>query len=1801
MVAWEIRKNMRKLKKLIAILCCVVMVISAIPIAVFADVKTDSTALNSLYAAVGDSDFSPLETWGSKMRACKAEKIENSNVWYGTIDKSAQSLYLRISGTIESAEADVNVYDMTDPENKSGVELTVTKGVGFCDTRVKNEAGKSCYKQLDASENPFTTSLVLKQNTIDFLKAYSGTAVYKIVVTNAENREEYYLVLSVNGLWSDELPQNILLKNAIGENLQEQYQFGKNISNQLGVSGADVVQVLPDEIDSIKIEVEKNEENLPNKAYYQNTSEKFYTADNYMASINGSNWKMCNAGTCSSTLPLKTGYNIIQIVGGTPEKLQTARSYTPYVSCTLLVYREGKDAQVTLSGTDTGIKTLDIYQAAETEGKAKEYKKLLAATAMSADSASNLSIDMYSSSPYVYIRTETQDSDAKVDITSSQGRAKEVDGGYLLKVNHEQDTVIPVTVTPANGDETKAQRYEIQINWTVTECAFKSISVEDNGKLTADYDAKTKIYYLIPEDYSKNVVIKASGADNAEVKAYINRPDATASALDNETISIDPKTVHEVLISVTAQDGTENTYTVVVKREKQTDFSNVESKIQPVLSASINAYKASKGNKMNEQYWDTFAMTSAGESLDGYYVYDVTGHRRVQATDFAAIILELVMIGENPYDFDGYNYVEALLNCKDENTKMYGYYANNIWALYALDAVGIYDADLVKTVANQACSASFDLDMRGWALAAIQNHLDDVNVNVEEKSAFGVEAFKANQNGAGPIKGSFENSYYNNSNGLSHACAIMGLAAAKINLEDADWKSQGASPLDRYYNDGQPVAVPSEQPIIALSGLMTQSNVWIDQQLTVSKVNTLLAEARKCTDDSHYGQKISDGIEALTEALGGKTSGAAIGCGEAYYALYDLVGKVIDGWKPNTFMGTEDEKAEVESVIEKIDAISNAETSEKVEAILAAQDAYEALGSQRTLLSHYVKNADILEEYVAEYANVLAVIEAIDNLPEIATTEAEAAIQQANALYEALTEAEKAGVYNYSKLADLLAQLAQLKDKATAVSEQIDALPAAEQVTMDNEAAIAAARAAYDALSDAEKAAVTNYEKLQAAEQQIGNIKAAAEVTQMIDAIGEITLDNYETKYEQIVTARSAYDNLAEGAKALVTNLDTLKKAEETYQSMDEDVKEVIAAISQLQAPLSKSNAEMEDDELYAIWDEYTYMVVNIRGLADELTKDKQAIVTNMKDLETAEAYMQIIKKYEQANAEKDTDNKIATNNYEQAKTLLGAEDFPKAEQYDSTKTENPKDIAAVANQVAQAKAVADTLTDDQKTELKKALGDGIFDNLEALVKLAETVTGYDDQYKATQDELDKEAEKIKDEAAVKQYFSELTEVYNTYKDKEVSRSDIAIIRQTIKAYDDLTNAQKDIITNAEEATTITAMLDVLNKKDEQVQKDEKAAAEVTEYIKNLPTSLNLDNMEAVRSDLQMIADKYNALNANAQSYVRMLSKVTATNNVLNTMTAEINTFREGKPAVTATATAYNSVTVSWNTYQYAQSYDVYRKTAGGEWTKLGNTTALQYVDQTVAGSTAYSYTVVALSSRWGQSVSSAYDENGAAVTTPVAPQPDNGNTTPDNGNTTPGNNNNNNTSNVSKDYTGFKATSAGYNSIRLSWKKVGGAYGYVIYRSTSKNGGYKAIATIKKGKITSYTNKKLSAGKTYYYKLRPFKTVKNKRQYMSYSAVVSARPVPGRVNFTKATAGTRKAVLRWKKVSGASGYQIYRSTSKNSGYKWVSTVSSRRASYTNSKLKKGQTYYYKIRAYRKVGNKKVYGTFSVVRKVKAK
>lgn len=72
--------------------------------------------------------------------------------------------------------------------------------------------------------------------------------------------------------------------------------------------------------------------------------------------------------------------------------------------------------------------------------------------------------------------------------------------------------------------------------------------------------------------------------------------------------------------------------------------------------------------------------------------------------------------------------------------------------------------------------------------------------------------------------------------------------------------------------------------------------------------------------------------------------------------------------------------------------------------------------------------------------------------------------------------------------------------------------------------------------------------------------------------------------------------------------------------------------------------------------------------------------------------------------------------------------------------------------------------------------------------------------------------------------------------------------------------------------------------------------------------------------------------------------------------------------------------------------------------------------------------------------------------------------------------------------------------AAKISWKKISGADGYVIYRSTKKNSGYKKVKTITKGSTTSYTNKSLKSKKTYYYKVRTYKKVNGVTIYSSYS-----------------------------------------------------------------------------------------------------
>ncbi|MEA4922488.1 MAG: PQQ-binding-like beta-propeller repeat protein [Eubacteriaceae bacterium] len=164
------------------------------------------------------------------------------------------------------------------------------------------------------------------------------------------------------------------------------------------------------------------------------------------------------------------------------------------------------------------------------------------------------------------------------------------------------------------------------------------------------------------------------------------------------------------------------------------------------------------------------------------------------------------------------------------------------------------------------------------------------------------------------------------------------------------------------------------------------------------------------------------------------------------------------------------------------------------------------------------------------------------------------------------------------------------------------------------------------------------------------------------------------------------------------------------------------------------------------------------------------------------------------------------------------------------------------------------------------------------------------------------------------------------------------------------------------------------------------------------------------------------------------------------------------------------------------------------------------------------------------------------------------------------------------------------YNKLKATWAKAGGATSYKVYRATSSKGRYKKVGTVKGG-TASFTNSGLKCGKNYYYKVAACYTSTTGSTAASVkSSAAKAKPAPC-VTKAKAKAGKKKATVTWKKAKGASGYVVYKASSAKGKYKKVAAVKKNKA--VVKKLKKGKKYWFKVKAYKKSGKKKIYGPMS--------
>lgn len=952
------------------------------------------------------------------------------------------------------------------------------------------------------------------------------------------------------------------------------------------------------------------------------------------------------------------------------------------------------------------------------------------------------------------------------------------------------------------------------------------------------------------------------------------------------------------------------------------------------------------------------------------------------------------------------------------------------------------------------------------------------------------------------------------------------------------------------------------------------------------------------------------------------------------------------------FWDFSDVKVPTKNVNDLILALDANSTKEQIQ---AARDAYDNLPAKYQAIFNKDTLRKLLEAENGKGDSITKVIAAIDALPaaDKLTLEDKDAVVKARNLYDALDDESKTVISNYSKLTAAEAKIKELekqqeqkeKDKAAAekVIAAINALPSADDLTLnpyvlqllDN------IQAQYNALTEAQKELVTNYSVLQALRSLIPDLKAAAAVVDKINAIGEVTSDNYQKKQALVIEARTAYDALTADQKKRVTNYAELEKAELFIrrQSTDAKVGYVISFIDELNITTSSTGA-LSDGPLKLteknnnvptekIWNSWKDYVANARALYNTLDDQQKAQVTNLSSLEKAEGYLYQLKSDALKAMLKALPDAETVRAYEapQPTTVpaaqeavqsdeLPAQEVPaegsdfsdgSADAFTSDISEQPaaqmdiqpsKDNADVSNeentdsviadeaevpdadfsteeeipaagdtakraltetelkQIAAAKNAYDQLTETEEKKFRSE-NTALVENMEKLIAMALTYEKGQNEYQQL----------FADEAAL---------IYATVKDHPVDRDSYpqvkAFLDRYAKDYQGQENAMAGLkVKVGNQEMTFAEVIAALTAQADKAGKDISDAQQADDWISNLPTAVTKENIAGVEAELAALQKLIDSMSAEGKSYMWNAKQLELIKTIVADYHIELagkqDAFKADMPANLQTkALNYKTIQVSWSSVDNADGYIVYRRTETGSWKKIADqVTDIFYKDQKAVTGRVYYYTVRAYSYTWGGKTVSSYNKDGV----------------------------------IGKATLGkvkiATAASENYNTIRVTWNKVFGANGYRVYRSTSKNGKYTSIGSTAKNSAVTFLDKKAVTGTTYYYKVRAYRNVNGKKVYGSYSIAVKGKAVLSAPSLSVGST-SKTAVLEWSRVKAADGYQVYASASKNGKYTRIKTTKG--TGMTEEKLATGKTRYYKVRAYRKVNGKTVYGSFSKVKKV---
>ena len=271
------------------------------------------------------------------------------------------------------------------------------------------------------------------------------------------------------------------------------------------------------------------------------------------------------------------------------------------------------------------------------------------------------------------------------------------------------------------------------------------------------------------------------------------------------------------------------------------------------------------------------------------------------------------------------------------------------------------------------------------------------------------------------------------------------------------------------------------------------------------------------------------------------------------------------------------------------------------------------------------------------------------------------------------------------------------------------------------------------------------------------------------------------------------------------------------------------------------------------------------------------------------------------------------------------------------------------------------------------------------------------------------------------------------------------------------------------------------------------------------------------------------ALLSVAMAAVISMSAVAASSTVVGAVSSNLAT-----PKISKTENVNGGVKISWNKVNKAEVYRVYYKGRKG-WTRLADTTSTSYTDSKVTSGKTYTYTVRCLNKSKNK-FTSGYDSKGAKATFIAAPK-------------------------ISK-------TENVNGGVKISWGKSNGAEQYRVYYKGRK--GWTRLADTTS---TSYTDSKVTSGKTYTYTVRCLNKSKNKftSGYDSKGAKATFIATP-KISKTENVNGGVK--ISWNKSNGAEQYRVYYKGSKG----WTRMVDTTSTSYIDKDVSSGKNYTYTVR-----------------------